>query len=76
MQEIVPAPCFDCGTSGVRCQTYAEYCRITTAALSSSAACASLPASCQPVPSCACLTTQPNCSQADGGALTVMIQAP
>ena len=68
-QESAPAPCFDCGNGHVndvpgRRATQAE--------------CVALPAACLPAPTCSCLTTQPNCSQGDGGtgALTLTILAP
>ena len=77
-QEAVPAPCFDCGSGGKRCQLNAAYCKITTGPITTQAECVALPAACLPAPSCSCLTSQPNCSQGDGGtgALTLTILAP
>lgn len=75
-QEAAPAPCFDCAGGPRRCQINAEYCRITMGPFTTSAECAAVPAACRPTPTCACLSAQPNCTQADAGALTVTIPAP
>ena len=71
-QEIAPAPCFACGTSGLRCQIQTEYCWILTGP--GPAMCRGLPSSCQPVPSCDCLTAVSNCMGSASGGLTLTVQ--
>jgi len=62
---------FACGT--IRCQLQTQYCFINTGPGSSSSAhCATLPDSCQPTPSCACLFGFPCTGDAAHG-LTVMV---
>jgi hypothetical protein len=77
-QEAAPAPCFDCASGSKRCQLNVAYCKVTTGPVTTQAECVALPAACLPAPACSCLTSQPNCSQGDGGtgALTLTIQAP
>jgi len=78
-QEAAPAQCFDCGGGGgKRCQLNVAYCKVTTGPFTTQAECVALPTACLPAPACSCLTSQPNCSQGDGGtgALTVTILAP
>jgi len=75
-QEAAPGQCFDCGSATVRCELHTQYCKITTSHVGTTVACTPLPAGCAPTASCACLSNPPLCSQTDGGAVTVTIQAP
>jgi hypothetical protein len=77
--EVAPAPCFECGAS-LRCQISAQYCiaelpGVPTGVTSYS--CASLPDSCRPTPTCACLQIGGGTCQSSGsGQLTVTLAPP
>ncbi len=80
--ESFPAPCFACGTSGLRCQTNAEYCSSFIGGVPGSQpsyGCVAVPAACRPTPTCSCLQGQNiagTCTQAGAGELLISLAAP
>ena len=82
--EVAPLPCFACGTAGLQCQSYMQYCEITIGGVPGSLPsyrCPATPAACSPTPTCACFENQgvpgsAGCVQTVAGQVTVTLAAP
>jgi hypothetical protein len=80
--ESFPAPCFACGTGGLRCQTNAEYCYSQSGGaigVPPVTLCKAVPAACRPTPTCSCLQSEQvsgSCAQGGAGELTVTLAVP
>jgi hypothetical protein len=79
--EVFPAPCFDCGSDGLRCASDAEYCERAASdvgGIPDAYACEPTPAECRAegaIPDCDCLAERiafDDCIETGPGELTVV----